>query len=458
VVTEKPLYWHEGLFLGQQHMQWNDAYHAAAVWTATRSGPHGWGVRCLSLSDAAIRNMVVQIDTAELVFRDGTRVAYPGNAVGATRSFNGTWNRDSGPLRVYVGIRRLRSDGGNVGRIESATAFDGTDTRYVVLGDDDISDIYGDGKTVSAQRLTLVLRILWEAELASFPDYECIPLAEITIVNGVPAISPDYVPPLVELGASPHLIRYVASIGNEVEGRVRMMEDYRNRRQLNSIDFERNTLLDLAVLITLNRAVTGLRHYREESYLHPVHVYGFLRQLAGELLVFSSRLGANGLEESILTAPYDHEMLGERFIALCDLIVSLLNEISLGSDRLAKFEGDGKLFRAVLAADFFGSRRRYYLVVRLDGDETSLRERVTVGAKLAAPARVEILASRALPGVPLALLSEAPHGMPRHGNVFYFRIDGDSDEWTAIEQAGAACLFLADFTSRSAFEIAALGE
>src|SRR5690606_15320384 len=111
------------------------------------------------------------------------------------------------------------------------------------------------------------------------------------------------------------------------------------------------------------------------------------------------------------------------------LLLRLLNEITLGPEMFVRFERDSAadtLYRAELPGNFFGPRHRYYLMVRCDLEPAQTAELMMLEAKLATPDSLEMMVSRALPGIELIPLQALSLGMPRRSGASYFRIESQS--------------------------------
>ena len=66
---ERPLFWHQGLFLQPQHFQLQDRYiqsllTPAAAWHQ----PHFWGVGSLAVQESALGNLAFNVSGGEFLF------------------------------------------------------------------------------------------------------------------------------------------------------------------------------------------------------------------------------------------------------------------------------------------------------------------------------------------------------------------------------------------------------
>ncbi|MGB0712237.1 MAG: type VI secretion system baseplate subunit TssK [Gammaproteobacteria bacterium] len=435
--TNKPLYWHQGLFLQPQHLQYADLYHARQTALMAALGtPHLWGLVSLSINEAALNNRQFEVESGQFLFPDGTLADLPGNAVLPSRSFASAWADPNLPLRVHVGLRRLGDDGGNATRASDGNSAGSVNARFAVVETgDEMTDLYHAGTSARVETMTYVLRLFWDDEVAGLDDWQTIPLAELNVDGEQVRLSGSYIPPCVHMGASSALLRICKDIRDELVGRARQLEEY--KAPASSGGDVRAVRYRMA-LQTLGRYAPLLYHYLETQAVHPWTLYGTLRQLVGELSVFSDRLDLLGetMDGESLLKPYDPYRSGTGFQNAYKAVTQLLNEITVGPELLVPLEQreQGK-FGGGIPNDFIAEGNIYYLVLRTERNFDELLESFQRYAKVGAIDEVEVFVQRALPGVPLRYLKLQPEGMPRRPNATYFRIDRDDPTWGAVQRA-----------------------
>ena len=84
---QKPLFWHQGLFLEPQHFQHQDQYMKSLLSPLEGLQPYFWGVNRLEIREDALNNRSLEITAGEFLFPDGTSLIFPGNAIVPPRSF-----------------------------------------------------------------------------------------------------------------------------------------------------------------------------------------------------------------------------------------------------------------------------------------------------------------------------------------------------------------------------------
>ncbi len=89
---ERPLFWHQGLFLQPQHFQLEDVHFQSLMTPFHRFlQPHLWGTGDLEIQKAALGNRSFDLLRGEFLFPDMTYVVFPGNALIEARSFDDAW-------------------------------------------------------------------------------------------------------------------------------------------------------------------------------------------------------------------------------------------------------------------------------------------------------------------------------------------------------------------------------
>jgi len=445
---DRPVFWYQGLFLQPQHFQLSDLHARSHLKPVLEHGlPHFWGVGAIEIAAGALAGNVLDVTRLRLLFRDGTFVDCPGNALLRPRSFEGAWTETDKPFTCYVGLKKLSEVEANVTVVPTYDDVSGVRTRFVTSADpEQIRDIYGDGPIAQYKSLRYVLKIFWETELAHLDDFDLVPIARLEKDGDAIRLSDKFIPPCIATSGSAALARIMREIRDEVTGRSRQLAEHKSPRELQRAEFDANYMVYLLALRSLNRCAPLLLHLSETPQVHPWAAYGMLRQLIGELSSFSDRfnmLGESDSGEALLPA-YDHLELGRCFTAASNLVTQLLNEITIGPELMVRLEPqeDG-LYAADLARDFFSSRNRYYLVLRTERPADEVVPGFLQEAKLGARAQIPTLVSRALPGVETIHMAQPPQGLPRRAYSIYFRVEQFSEQWDAVEARGNVALYWA---------------
>lgn len=441
----QPLYWHQGLFLQPQHFQLNDARIENRLSRTTElTQPYPWGLISLKINEPALTARQCLLDQLSVRFPEGTLAEYPGNAVIEARTIN-PGDFSGGARTLYIGLRRMLPGDANAQVFESVTEGATAQARFAVAADPDVvADRFGDSAEARVRGMSYILRLFWENELEHLSAYELLPIARFEQDGDRIRSAARYVPPCVNLAASPMLMQTLREVRDELVGRARQLAVFKQPGQGHRGDLDATQVNYLMALSVLNRHGPLLTHLLETPQVSPWQLYGVLRQLIGELSLFSDRcdmLGETPDGRSLVMA-YRHEDAGASVAGMAVLIGQQLNEISVGSELLVRMVREDGMFRATLPEGFFGPRHRYYLIARSESDPVWLSESLPRDGKLGTAQAMHELINRALPGVELIYLQVPPQGLPRLANALYFRLETLSDGWEGLQQEREAALFL----------------
>lgn len=443
MTMERPLLWHQGLFLQPQHFQLADLYHASLLTPLQKYlMPYLWGVAKMEVRQASLGTGTFHLDAGEFVFPDMTCAVVPDNAVVETRKFDGAWVEGGRPFTVYLGIRRFNPVGGNVTTLSGNENITGVNTRFISpAATEEVRDLHENGPSAQVRRLKYALRVLWENEKDFFGDYETIPLAQLERQGEEVVLSPSFIPPSLTINGSPAMERIVKEIRDQIASRGFQLEGYKRDRGIHTAEFGSRDMIYLLALRSLNRYIPQLVHVTEAT-VHPWMVYGLLRQLIGELSSFSEKFSVTGEVEGAGSLPrYDHLSLGNCFWKAQSVITALLDEITAGPEYVFALKYDGTYHCAELPPAIFEGRNRFYLMVQTAADAKDVLNTLATGAKLSSRENLPILIVRALPGAGIKHLDRPPQELPRRAGALYFQVDHHSDQWTAITKGRNIALF-----------------
>ena len=444
---QRPLYWHQGLFLQPQHFQLadrvNQSLHIPQLEYMT---PHFWGVYSIGIHKAALGTRSFQLSKGEFVFPDGAHLVTPGNAVIESRTFEEDWVAGGKPFTIYIGLKKWNESGENVTAIDSMDNLSKVSTRYAVTNDpENVVDIHSSGPSGDVRRMSFVMKIFWETEVNLVGDYLLIPVAQLERTREGIEFSQKFIPPSLSIGSSQLLFENMKEIRDQLSSRSRQLEGYKRQRGIQTSDFGTRDMVYLLALRSLNRFLPLLFHYCEASQqLHPWHAYGVLRQLIGELSTFSETINAQGesMQDGMRFLPeYDHQSLGECFFSAHLLIIKLLDEITSGPEYVLPLLYDGTYFTSEMKPENFEHKFRYFLALKSGDESRSFLQSVSAVVKLSSRERMPLLIARALPGIGLEYLQTPPQELPRRSNTFYFAVDSNGEQWAQVEKGRNIALY-----------------
>jgi type VI secretion system protein ImpJ len=444
-VAERPLFWHQGLFLQPQHFQLLDRYvQSITIPYQSFQQPHFWGIGSLRIQEAALGNLSLDILSGEFLFPDNTFVSFPGNALLEARSFSEDWVEGGKPLGAILGLRKWNPGGDNVTVLSSLEDIRGVATRFVTTTEpEDAQDLHQGGPPAQVKRLFYVLKLFWDNEEEQLGDYNLIPLAKLERSGDKILLSQRFFPPCLAVGASKPLTNLVTEIRDQLASRSNQLEAYKRERGIQSAEFGARDMVFLLALRSLNRYVPILFHLTESQPVHPWKIYGILRQIIGELSSFSESVNVMGqtLDDKIFTPPYDHRNLYICFSAAQSILVQLLDEITAGPEYMLQLHYDGAYYATELPPAMFEGHNRYFLVIESEEEPEKILRSISSMAKIGSRETLPILIARALPGISLSHLPSPPQELPRRARSLYFQINHHSEQWMQVQRGYNLAVF-----------------
>jgi type VI secretion system protein ImpJ len=442
---EKPVFWHQGLFLQPQHLQLLSRYSdSQSLVVKEYLAPYFWGLGSCHIQLAALDNRSVQVSEGRFLFPD---MAYPilsENALVNPRSFDDAWEEGGAHFDVYLGLRKFNPAGNNVTVADDFNDLTDVSTRWVTAAHaDQVPDLHQDGPAAEVQRLYYVLKIFWGSEKAQLGSYELLHLARLERDQDKIRLSTRFVPPCLTIGSDPTLYKILKEIRDQIGARSRQLEGYKRDRGLHSAEFGARDMVYLLALRSLNRYAPMLAHLMAAQSGHPWAVYGLLRQLIGELSTFAADVSYTGEDASgvQLLPEYDHGDLGGCYGAAQALVTRLLDQITAGPEYVLPLLFDGTYFGSELPPAIFEGRNRFYLVMETESDPQHLLNAMQGIAKLGCRESLPILIARSLSGIGITHLSEIPKELPRRARALYFQIDHHSDQWAQVQRGKNVALY-----------------
>ena len=450
--NNRPIFWHEGLFLRPHHFQQQDLYYQNLVQEQTRlANPYNWGVSALTINPSRLNNQVFELDHGEFVFKDGARVIVPENANLAPRSFEDHWDPNGDTLPVYLGLRQLLNHESNVKETDNGddSALGENklllELRYQVGATGRIvSDLYRRDSKEDIRFLSYNLQVFFGKEVDDAVDFDTFKIAELRKFGTEVKLVDKFVPPVIKINGATQLVKIVRDLKEQLTTRVKELSLYRDDRTADINQFSGRDTFFLMALRTLSRQVPLLHHLTEQGLASPWQVYGLLRQLVGELSAFSSRFDLFGLEqeESIETTQYRHDDLGECFARISSTISAMLEELTAGPDFTAAMDFDGTYYYADLDDRVFQHGSQVFLCLRSQLPAEYLVATVGAMIKIASRELLPLLIARSLAGVNAKYLESPPTALARRAGTYYFQLDTNGEAWSALKEGRNIAAYL----------------
>ncbi|WP_305044507.1 type VI secretion system baseplate subunit TssK [Geoalkalibacter sp.] len=421
--------WAEGMFLGQQHFQHWDRYQEGVQALLARSlAPLGWGIVDLEIDPRPLESGRLRIERCRALFPDGRLVSY--DAASDPPLMCALGGRGGETIEVSLGLpgnRQVEGISGYPGKqrlcawhaeySELADEFDPSRNREVLLARPNLS--------------------LLTAEMSR--DAFCtLPLARVlNLGDGTYRLVPDYIPPVVCIGASAPLKNLLAGLVDLVGARLRSLHERRNAHGGGAAEFAQADPLHFQLFQVLAGVQPLLHHFLDHPQLHPELLYRALVPVVGTLQAFAA-----GVDEGDLP-PYRQDLLGEVFPPLVARMERLL-EIQVAQRNTALvLEREGECLWRIdgLTADLFEKAVFFLEVDHQDEDPNWINDfirQVKVGPRSA----IELMVATALSGVRLHHTQRPPGRMPLRSGCEYFRLEPRGDYWMKLVAEGSAAVFV----------------
>jgi len=418
--------WSEGMFLRPQHLQMYGRQVAGMVadsWQAMQ--PFFWGLVDLEIADDALTTFTFSLRRLKAVLRDGTRVELPVNLELPPRAFKEALNLADGKLAIHFGVPLLREGDPNTAGPTAAAA--GQELRYraatIEAADENLG---GTQQPVEIRKLNG--RLFFGDE--SREGYETLPLALLQRSGfgaNAPVVAATFIPPVLDIGAWPALIKIGDEVLHRVEAKYRFL-----RAELT----EGRIVLDSAgsggwqpvfKLQIVGSFLHVLKQLVGAPGLHPFHLYFELARLAGELSIFADE----GEADALAVPLYDHDRLGECFQTIAYTLERLLERILSGRFVRVDFVVEGALLVAHLRDEWLTRDSATYLAIESDLSDRDILARIET-AKIGTASDLPLLKQRRLFGLDIELLKRTPGGLPARENLHYFTISQEGPYWEGV--------------------------
>jgi type VI secretion system protein ImpJ len=421
----QPVVWSKGVFLSPQHLQAQDRFFEDTLrFLSGALAFSNWGFSSLQFDAAGLSEGRLSVTEAAGIFPDGLMLDCPASdAPPASRTLEKCYPEGTKTCAFYLAVPQERPGGINVALQRSGAA-----TRFYselqMLRDENSSGIE---KPVSLARKNL--QILAEGE--NLEGSVLLPLAVIEKTDaGGYKLDPKYVPPMLNVKGSDLLTGILRGEIETLVARSGQLAGARRQRNQSLADFSASDIANFWLLYTLNVHLPVLRHLYDSRQVHPEGLYLHMLSLAGALTTFSGKIEPRDLPQ------YEHEKLGQCFLALDATIMELLdtviksNFVALPLKLLR-----GTIYATTIDKDRYFENSRPYLAISSDLKEADLIARVPVLTKACSATHIEQLITRALPGLKLTHVPVPPRAIPVKLRYQYFSIEKSGPVWEAVERA-----------------------
>lgn len=425
--------WNEGMHLSQHHFQLQARYlEEAAAFQATTLQFEARGFSGLEFDVSALLNGTVSLAHARGILPDGLAVNIPeGDPAPAPLSLDDRFSPTSDRHTVYLAIPPHRPGSANC-------PPDGEEGDQAPRYRPDVRGVRDEVSGAEEAPVAFArknLRLLLDGEDAG--DSVVIPVALVRRDgSGRFVFDADFIPPLLQIGASPRLMERLAQLVEILETRGAALSAERAAARGQS-DYGSREVATFWLAHAVHSALPGLRHHLEGRRSHPERLFVEMARLGGALCTFS-------LDGHPRDLPlYDHDDLAGSFGALDRHIRSSL-QLFLPQNRLS-FPLDAT--RPLLQTASIPDRRcfqkaHWFLAVRSTLPEGELASAAPRLMKICSAKHIARLVKEAYPGIGMRHVPSPPPDLaPRLGSV-YFALDRTEPCWPSIVETGEVGIYV----------------
>ena len=433
--------WNEGMHLAQHHFQLQSRYFEDSIGFAlSHLFFKPYGLAGFELDVEALRNGTVSIIHARGVMPDGLAFHFPdGDPPPPPRQIQDLFSPTQDSHVVSLSVPPYRE-----GRANCALnpTTDDQETRYVAERTQVLDETTGqDERPVTVGRKSFRLRL--DSELGE--GTVSLPLARVRRDGtGHFIYDPEYIPPSLQIGASPRLMAVLKRLIEILESKSDSLAEQRRATGQSLAEYASHEVANFWLSHAIHASLGPLRHHLNVKSTHPEQLHADLAQLAGALCTFSLNSHPRDLPL------YDHDRLNESFRALDEHIRRHL-EITIPTSCVAV---PLKRYQEYYYAGKVTDTRclgpsTWILGVQSTMGEAEVISQVPRLVKICSAKHITELVKRAMPGLRLEHLPSPPSAVsPRLGR-HYFRISKSGPQgsghhpcWSGIVQSSGIGVYL----------------
>ena len=438
--------WTKGVLLSPQHLQLQDRFTEDLIaFQLSALIPHAHGFASLEIDMEALDGGSFRVARGSGRFPDGLLFDFPdADAPPAERPLEDLWGPDQHVMQIYLCVPELRDTGRNVS-IEAH----GLDARFTP----DMSLRRDENTGLSEKPIEVAKKNLWLAvEGESLEGHANLPIARVRKTStGAYELDDYYVPPLLDISASPQVLGIVRRIVELLSAKTDELSGARRQRGKNLADFGINDIKNFWLLYTSNSYLPVFRHLHDLRRGHPLLLFQSMLELAGALTTFSDEVRPSDFPL------YRHADLTQTFGTLDIQLRTLLQTVipkrcdSMVLEPISDF-----VFGAPITESRHLAAREYYLAVGSESEPDDLVRDVPRLVKIGTRENVEQQHQFGLESLELIPLPDPPTEVPVKLDYRYFRIDTSGDGWSDIVRAQNIAAYVPDSIRRPHLELLVL--
>lgn len=442
--------WSEGMHLAQHHFQTQTRYFEDSIAFAMSHLFHKpYGLAGYELDAEALKNGSVSVVHARGIMPDGLGFQFPdADPLPESRDITGLFSPTQDSHILVLAIAPYRSGQPNSALDEKSVPLD---ARFVAQPFQAVDETTGqDEKTVNLGRKNF--RLVLDTEVRE--DDVSLPLARIRRDgSGHFIYDPEYIPPCLQIGASPRLLEILKRILDILDAKSSALAAERQPDAKSVADYAANEVANFWLAHAIHSSLGPLRHLWVSRRASPEKLYTELSRLAGALCTFSFETHPRDLPA------YDHDHLGECFTLLDRNIRSGL-EVIIPTARIVvplKRERQFLFVGKITDKRCFGPSE-WILGLKARGDDTKVVADVLRLVKACSSKHIVRLVKEGIPGLPLRHLPSPPSAISPKIGSHYFLLTQSGPCWESTVKTGEVGIYVPEALSVSEMELFVIPE
>ncbi|MGF1468700.1 MAG: type VI secretion system baseplate subunit TssK [Sandaracinaceae bacterium] len=411
--------WSEGLSMSPHHLQQLDLYHEGLLGSRLDAvAPPGWGVLKVELDRAALASGQVRLETVRAVLPDGLVIdageSHP--ELPPSRPVEGHFPHTRRTLEVYVAVPREREGLDNYAREPGGG-------RRFVIAPRPVEDRTGEGRPLEVEFAQRNVQLLFGDEPRN--DVACLQVAELARdAAGSLIVNESYIPPILQLGASPGLLAGLRRLLRLMATRRRDLIERARDRGDATVAYDATDVTRFLLLNGIHTFLPVLGHLVDAPDLPPRTAYLWLVALAGQLATFSADFDPADLP------PFAYGDLRSTFEPLLDRIADLLGATVKAHYASLPLDArqDGMHLGQLTDERLIGCGA-YLLGIRSSATDPEIASALPRLSKVASWADIPRILAAATPGAPVEVTFRPPSEVPVRAGTVYFLVATDNPYW-----------------------------
>ncbi|PIB12715.1 type VI secretion system baseplate subunit TssK [Vibrio rotiferianus] len=428
--------WCEGMFLRPQHFQQQDrALTSEFRDLAKYISPYYWGIWNLHLSEAALKDGQVRIDSLTAIFPDMTVIDCPNK------------HKSPKPVSIDRGVEntliKIVLPELN-GQEKSVSPDNAEEIKRFSLDDVELIDSNTglDEETIQVKTFNIELKCSNE-KLAGYVEIPVCRIKEVT-PEGEVVLDEGFIPPSLNVKKNSQLTECL----DNVTAMTKIRADSISQR-LGQGKAASASAVDFIMLQMLNKYEAKFRHIKELDHITPVDFSMLLQSYLGELATFSNKSKRLPSVEQ-----YDHLELGCFFQSLNQTISQYLSVVlDQTATKLPLESRQYGIHVAPLPDKKLLESCQFVLAVKADINTEEIRRLVPGQLKFGAVEQIRELINNQINGISVAPLSVVPRQIAYQTGYVYFEVIKKGHFWTRLSESGGMALHLSGNFPNAALEL-----